>query len=158
MSFWSFVCFLFSPALCLTKAPIVPDRISIWWKLKAGVALLLPLRGVAGLFFFFSYFCGPVLRAWFIESCHPAFWLVLLLGANPNLFSFFIYIYIYGWVIHSVCSPHPSARWSLIQKIIHFPDSNLLLTSYASYKCVSVRLKRPEKNFNHPQILISKWL
>lgn len=61
-----FLCFslLFAPALCLTKAPIVPDRISIWLKLKAGVALLFHLVGGAGLF----YFCGPVPHARFIES------------------------------------------------------------------------------------------
>lgn len=69
MSSWFcsfFLCFslLFAPALCLTKAPIVPDQISIWLKLKAGVALLFHLVGGAGLF----YFCGPVPHARFIES------------------------------------------------------------------------------------------
>lgn len=38
--------FLVFSSLCLTKAPIVHDRISIWWKLKAGVAWLFHLRGV----------------------------------------------------------------------------------------------------------------
>lgn len=64
--------------LCLTKAPIVHDRISIWWKLKAGVALLFHLGGSGGsggLRFSpaSKFLWGLFLTLHFIESCHPRF-------------------------------------------------------------------------------------
>lgn len=85
--------------LCLTKAPIVHDRISIWWKLKAGVALLFHLGGSRGGAEDFVSprplsFCGACSsRSTSLSHVILAFWLVF--GALC-LCLFFV------WVTHSL--------------------------------------------------------
>lgn len=105
--FPSFFVFLIL-VLCLTKAPIVHDRISIWWKLKAGVALLFHLGGSRGerrtLFLPGLWVSvGPVPHA-------PLHWVM-----SSSLFGWFLALFVFvyflsGWLIRSFCSPHPSAR------------------------------------------------
>lgn len=125
--------------LRLTKAPIVPDRISFWWKLKAGVALLFHLGGCAGFLFSLGLLVsvGPVPHAWLQ-------WVMLsnvLAGFGTLCLFFFFFV----WVTHSL----RLFTSSISQVVTRSENKHLthsMSFSHAIYLTVD-SLKRKENNY-----------